>query len=84
MSEEKRPTAYPWPRMCSTCWTRTVVQAEIVHTAEITDGEKTHSVYIPALKVGKCTTCGDVVFDLVTDDQINAAFRHQTEQRSDV
>jgi putative zinc finger/helix-turn-helix YgiT family protein len=64
----------PYPRTCPACATRTVLPATIHHVAKIKYEGKIYTVEIPDLKVGQCL-CGEVVFDLETDAQIDAAFR---------
>jgi putative zinc finger/helix-turn-helix YgiT family protein len=65
----------PFPRMCPTCCKKTVYRTTITHVAEIKYESRTYSIEIPDLKVGKCSMCAEVYFDLETDAQIDAAFR---------
>ena len=69
----KNPVAYP--RMCPACCAN-VHAATIHHVSKIRYEGRTHDVEIPNLRVGKCL-CGEVVFDLDTDRQIDMAFRCQ-------
>ena len=64
----------PYPRMCPACGKRTVVPATIPHVAKIKYESRVYCVEIPDLKVGQCP-CGEVLFDLETDRQIDTAFR---------
>jgi putative zinc finger/helix-turn-helix YgiT family protein len=61
--------------MCPTCCKKTVQSATIEHVAEVKYESRTYSVEIPDLKVGKCSVCGEVYFDLDTDAQIDTVFR---------
>jgi putative zinc finger/helix-turn-helix YgiT family protein len=66
-----------FPRMCPTCCKKTVQPVTIEHVAEVKYESRTYSVEIPDLKVGKCSVCEEVYFDLDTDAQIDAAFRRK-------
>ena len=63
-----------YPRLCPACCKNSVQATKIHHVAKIKYEGKTHEVEIPELKVGACS-CGEVLFDLETDKQIDLAFR---------
>jgi putative zinc finger/helix-turn-helix YgiT family protein len=67
----------PFPRVCPTCCKKTVQPATIEHVAEVKYESRTYSVEIPDLKVGKCSVCEEIYFDLDTDAQIDTAFRRK-------
>ena len=67
----------PFPRMCPNYCKKAVQPATIEHVAEIKYESRTYSVEIPDLKVGKCSACNEVMFDLDTDAQIDHAFRRK-------
>jgi putative zinc finger/helix-turn-helix YgiT family protein len=63
--------------MCPTCCKKTVQPAAIEHVAEVKYESRAYSVEIPDLRVGKCSACEEVYFDLDTDAQIDTAFRRK-------
>lgn len=67
----------PFPRICFNCNKRTVNFSTIEHVAEIKYDKQNLFINIPNLKVGKCSECFEVYFDLVSDAQINDAFRER-------
>jgi putative zinc finger/helix-turn-helix YgiT family protein len=61
--------------MCPSCGEIAVQPDFIHHVANVKYDGKSYKVDIPELKIGKCQ-CGEVVFDIETDEQIDTAFRN--------
>jgi putative zinc finger/helix-turn-helix YgiT family protein len=65
----------PFPRQCPECGKVDVQPATIDYDAEIKHDGRLYGFRIPALRVSKCTACGEILFSNVTDDQISQALR---------
>ena len=72
---EPKTKSRPFPWRCFRCRQREVVRATIAYTAEVNHDGTVHSIVIPALEVPRCQACGELVFDNIADEQINAALR---------
>jgi putative zinc finger/helix-turn-helix YgiT family protein len=47
----------------------------LAYTAKVKHDGVLHAIEIPALRVPRCRSCGELIFDDHVDDQINAALR---------
>jgi putative zinc finger/helix-turn-helix YgiT family protein len=64
---------FPWP--CPNCLTLTVVPTVIDYTAKVKQDGVVHELYLPALEVPRCQTCGETVITTAVDEKINDALR---------
>jgi putative zinc finger/helix-turn-helix YgiT family protein len=69
------PSDRPFPWKCPSCLKCEVFPDEISYTAEIKHDGILHSVHLPALRIPKCRSCGEVLFGDSADEQINSALR---------
>lgn len=72
---QQQRRAFPW--RCSNCGKRDVHLATIHHTAEVKHDNRLYTIDLPQLEVPKCSSCGEVVFDDMADDQISQGLRSQ-------
>ncbi|MBI3468234.1 MAG: type II toxin-antitoxin system MqsA family antitoxin [Planctomycetes bacterium] len=72
-----RAKAKPFPWRCPRCRKLEVYRVKISHTAQITHDGRMHVVTVPDLRVARCRSCGEFVFDHDADDQISQGLRAQ-------
>jgi putative zinc finger/helix-turn-helix YgiT family protein len=56
---------------------KTVERVTLPHTSQIKHDGRLYTVEIPALRVPRCSSCGELVFDNAADEQIARALREQ-------
>ncbi len=56
---------------------KSVHLATICYTAKRAEGGQLDAVEIPALRIPQCQNCGEQLFTISVDEQIQAAFRAQ-------
>jgi hypothetical protein len=66
---------FPW--RCPRCMEKSVRLTTICYTAKRTDARQVHVVEIPALRIPQCQKCGEQIFTISVDEQIQAAFGAQ-------
>jgi len=80
-SEKKTPRVSvhgkPFPWKCPECGRKEVRPVTIPHTSEIRHDGRLHVVELSALRVPRCESCGELVFDNDADEQIYRALREQ-------
>ncbi len=72
---EGRP--YPW--FCPNCRRKEVRPATVAYECQRFHNGQPVNIVVRSLLVPKCDQCGELVFTYDTEDQINRAFRAQTE-----
>ena len=83
MLEQRQPLATqtarvrPFPWRCPECGKKDVRPETVVHTSQIKHDGRMYRVEVPELRVPRCGSCGELVFDNEADEQIAAAFRYQ-------
>lgn len=65
----------PFPWRCATCGKDEVYLATISYTAKISHDGRRHEFEIPDLRVAKCQSCGELLFSVSADEQVEAALR---------
>jgi len=83
MPEQEQPSAiqtshgraFPW--RCPECGKKDVRPETVAHTSQIKHDGRMYVVEVPELRVPRCGSCGELVFDNEADEQIAEAFRHQ-------
>ena len=65
----------PQAQRCSECRRMDVYPDVIPYTAHVKHDGAMHEFVVPCLHVLKCRSCGDVLFDSVTDEQITQGLR---------
>ena len=69
----------PFPWFCPNCRRQEVRRVLIpYHCQRFNDGQPI-TVVLPALEVPRCGNCGELVFTYDTEEQINRAYRAQTD-----
>jgi len=71
--------ARPFPWFCPNCRRKEVRRAIIPYECQLPYKGHLVTVVLANLAVPKCGHCGELVFDYEADEQINQAFRAQTE-----
>jgi hypothetical protein len=69
----------PFPWFCPNCRHQEVRCETISYQCQRIHNGQPITVVLPALKVPKCGNCGELVFTYETEEQINQAFRAQTD-----
>lgn len=64
-----------FPRPCPECGKIKVQPATIAYDAEVKHDGREYAFRIPKLNVLKCASCGEVLFDNTTDEQISQGLR---------
>ena len=83
MSESERKTlkpatqGKPFPWLCTECGRKEVRLATVSHTSKIRHDGRIYIVELPALRVPRCESCGELVFDNDAGEQIYQALREQ-------
>ena len=72
-SKEPRARPFPWP--CSDCFTLTVVPTVVDYTAKVKQDGVIHELYLPAIEVPRCLTCGQLTITTAVDEKVNDALR---------
>lgn len=72
-----RPLEKPFPWRCPKCRQPTVTRVAIPYSCRRKLGSRMVMVEIPTLAVPRCSNCGEIVFDIFSDEQIRVAFRTQ-------
>jgi putative zinc finger/helix-turn-helix YgiT family protein len=67
----------PFPWRCTECGGKEVYPATVPYTSRIRLDGIIYSVELPELRVPKCRTCGELIFDNDADEQIHGALRKQ-------
>jgi len=67
----------PFPWRCPECGKKTVQPVTVQHTSQIKHDGRLYTVEIPRLRIPRCSTCGELVFDNDADEQIAQALREQ-------
>ncbi|MBN1396376.1 MAG: hypothetical protein JW959_15230 [Pirellulales bacterium] len=63
-------------KRCLECGKRELRPDVIYHNARVKHDGSVHEIAIPQMHVLKCRSCGDVLFDDITDEQISQALRN--------
>lgn len=74
-SAKKGSRRFPWK--CPSCLKLEVFPDKVSYTAEIKHDGVLHTVHLPELETPKCRSCGEMLFDDSSDEQINHALRLQ-------
>jgi hypothetical protein len=69
----------PFPWFCPNCRRQEVRCATIPYECQRLFSGQPITVVLPALNVPQCANCGELVFTYHTEEQINLAFRAQTD-----
>lgn len=69
----KAPKPFPW--FCYPCGTKTVYGAKIDYTTEINHEGHLIDLEVLDLSCGRCNVCGELLFSIESDDQIQKAKR---------
>jgi putative zinc finger/helix-turn-helix YgiT family protein len=72
-TRQRRERPFPW--RCSNCHKEEVYPATIPYAADIKHDGRLHHIEVHELKIPKCKTCGEVVFNYEADDQMLQALR---------
>jgi hypothetical protein len=67
----------PFPWRCPRCMEKSVHLATICYMAKRAEAGQLHAVEIPALRIPQCQKCGEQLFTISVDEQIQAAFLAQ-------
>jgi DNA-binding transcriptional regulator YiaG len=67
----------PFPRFCANCGKQEVVLAVVPYSREFKYDNELYTIDIPNLESPRCRSCGQLVFGVNVDKQINAAERAQ-------
>lgn len=73
----KTLTMKPFPWKCGRCRERSVVPAVVSYTTEIEHDGRSYSVTVPDLEIPRCSKCGAMVRDDVSNRRISNALRQQ-------
>ncbi len=68
---------FPW--FCANCRKKEVRPVTIPYQCERFHNGRPITVILPALTVPQCANCGELVFTYDTEEQINLAYRLQTD-----
>lgn len=71
----------PFPWLCGECGQHAVHPISSEYKTEVNRDGILHEIYIPSLEIPTCSNCQEQWFDIVVDDQINAAICQQTTTR---
>ena len=69
----------PFPWFCPNCRRQEVRRVQIPYQCQRFDNGQPVTVAVSALEVPQCGNCGELVFTYDTEEQINRAFRAQTD-----
>jgi len=75
--DNREPKAKPFPWFCPRCGKQQVIPDQVAYTIKVNHDGVLHSVHLPQLRVPRCVSCGDLLFEDQADDQISAALRAQ-------
>jgi putative zinc finger/helix-turn-helix YgiT family protein len=67
----------PFPWRCLECGKKEVYPAVVSHTSEIRHDGRLYTVKVPKLRVPRCKSCGELVFENEADEQISSALREK-------
>ena len=67
----------PFPWRCPECGKIEVRPATVHHSSQIKHDGRLYTVEVSRLRVPRCKSCGELVFDNGADEQIAAALREQ-------
>ena len=67
----------PFPWRCPECGKKEVQRATVRHCSQIKHDGRLYTVEVSKLRVPRCKSCSELVFDNVADEQIAAALREQ-------
>jgi putative zinc finger/helix-turn-helix YgiT family protein len=67
----------PFPWQCPECGQKEVRPATVPHVSQIRHDGRLYTVELPALRVPRCKSCGELIFDIDADEQIHQALREQ-------
>lgn len=71
----------PFPWFCPNCRRQEVYRVAIPYQCQRFDNGQPITVVLSALEVPRCGNCGELVFTYDTEEQINRAYRAQTDAR---
>jgi|HubBroStandDraft_4_1064222.scaffolds.fasta_scaffold480362_2 hypothetical protein len=71
----------PFPWFCPNCRRQEVRRVTIPYQCQRFDNDQPITVVLAALEVPRCGNCGELVFTYDTEEQINHAYRAQTDAR---
>src|SRR2546430_17442627 len=74
-SQTRGPKVRQYPIRCAECGAKEIRPAVISYVAQKSHDGRVHTLEIPDLKVLRCGSCGEILFDLDADAQISAALR---------
>lgn len=77
MKHDQDGKVKPFPWRCPRCMEKSVRPATICYTAKRTEAGQVYAIEIPALRIPQCQKCGEQLFTISVDEQIEAAFRVQ-------
>ena len=69
----------PFPWFCPNCRCKAVQRVMIPYQCQRFHNGRPITVVLPSLDVPKCGNCGELVFTYDTEEQINLAYREQTD-----
>src|SRR5260370_11586020 len=69
----------PFPWFCPNCRKKEVRRVTIPYQCQRLHNGQPITVMVPALDVPQCANCGELVFTYDTEEQINRAYRAQTD-----
>lgn len=71
------PKAKPFPWKCPSCLKVEVRPTTADYLASVKHEGRLHNVRVPKFRVPKCSACGEMLFGVETDQQIQGALRRQ-------
>src|SRR5262245_2739677 len=77
--ESVQPLARPFPWFCSRCRRQEVRRTRIPYQCQRLYKGQPLTIVIPDLAVPQCGHCGELEFDYVAEEQINQAYKTQTD-----
>lgn len=75
--ESRKAKGRPFPWMCPSCQTRTVVPTSIDYSTTVKHDGSAYEVQLPNVEAPRCTSCGETIITVAVDEKINDALRAQ-------
>lgn len=75
MNEKLRRQRKPFPWRCSACRMKEVDLRTVSYRAKVNHDGRVYELEITEFEVPQCQSCGEMIFDTLTDEQINHALR---------
>jgi ribosome-binding protein aMBF1 (putative translation factor) len=76
---EKPVKSRPFPWFCPVCRKQEVFRTPVTYRTKVKHDDVLHELELTNFQVPKCRNCGELLFDLTADDQINQALRAKLE-----